>query len=232
MHKFNDIYRAKVLATDATENNKFGRIKVEIYPMLIGEITATRISKTDNVSIEGIAIADLPWATPAAALTIGAGVDIGTLAVPDVGTQVWVFFEAGDINQPVYLAAATTATLGLPPASFEIRAIDEDPDDPDKSHYPQRRVIRFNKVEIIIDDAVGDIIINVDRDIVNTIGQNVIINVGNNANITVENDATVLVKGAADIDVTGNADVDVGGQLDIDAVGNVNITGATVNINP
>lgn len=228
MHEFPGIYRAKVLATDAAEDNKLGRIKVEIYPMLIGEDTAKRLSKVKNVSVTGIAIADLPWATPAAALAIGAGedannVDIGTLAIPDVGTQVWVFFEAGDINQPVYLADATTATLGVPPACLAIRSIDEDPDDADKTHYPQRRVIRFNKVEIIIDDAVGDIIINVDRDTVHTIGQDVIATIGRNVIINVGNDASITVD--------GNADVNVGGQLDIDAGGNVNITGATVNIN-
>ena len=41
-------------------------------------------------------------------------IDLGTFAVPDVGTQVWVFFEAGDIYQPVYFAACPNKLKGQP----------------------------------------------------------------------------------------------------------------------
>ncbi len=151
MHEFFGRYRAKVLATDVAESDKLGRIKVEIYPMLIGEDTAIELSKVENVSIEGIAIADLPWAVPASAISVGSGSALGSFAVPDVDAFVWVFFEAGDVNQPVYFAEAPTATVGLPASRL--------------TNYPERRVYKYKKVEIIIDDADGTVIIEVDGDV-------------------------------------------------------------------
>lgn len=102
------IYRAKVLATDAAEDDKLGRIKVEVYPMLLGVTTARIHGKI------GVGVADLPWAVPAMSLFSGAGSGYGCLAIPDVDSFVWVFFEAGDIYQPVYFAEAQTKTYGVP----------------------------------------------------------------------------------------------------------------------
>lgn len=107
--KFNGIYRGKVLATDASETQKLGRVKIEIYPMLIGVETAKTLSDVD-----GIATDVLPWAVPAMPLFAGAGDGRGCFVVPVVNAFVWVFFEEGDIHQPVYFAEAQTGTRGLP----------------------------------------------------------------------------------------------------------------------
>jgi len=102
------IYRAKVLATDAAEEDKLGRVKLEIYPMLIGEETATACGGT------GIPISDLPWAVPAFSLFSGSDSDTGHFAVPDVGSYVFAFFEGADVYQPVYFAEAPNKLKGLP----------------------------------------------------------------------------------------------------------------------
>ena len=107
--RYHLIYRGKVLATDAAEEDKLGRIKVEVYPMLLGEETATDIGEGP-----GIPITDLPWAIPATSLFVGAGDGTGSLSIPDIGSYVYVFFEMGDIYQPVYLAGAPNKLKGLP----------------------------------------------------------------------------------------------------------------------
>lgn len=100
-------YRAKVLST--TDPLNLGRVKCEIYPMLIGEVTARGLT-----GIEGVPLAALPYAVPAYPLFVGAKAGNGFWTVPEVGSYVWVFFEGGDINQPVYFAEAGDGVQGVP----------------------------------------------------------------------------------------------------------------------
>lgn len=91
-------YRGKVL--DNADPEMKGRIKVQVYPMF-----------SDLVA------ADIDWsqaARPAFPLGSGAGTGFGNFMVPEIGSFVFVFFEAGDFNQCVYFAEAATATMGLP----------------------------------------------------------------------------------------------------------------------
>lgn len=162
-HKFPYFYRGKILATDAAETEQLGRVKAEIYPMLIGEETARLLKKENpNSFVDGIATEQLPWAVPAFPVFCGSGSGTGNFNVPDVGSYCWFFFEAGDINQPVYAFEAPTATLGLPSART--------------AHYPKRRVIATAKgISIIFDDETGEIIITGNGDVTVT-GANVRIN--------------------------------------------------------
>jgi len=49
----------------------------------------------------------LPWAIPATDLRMGGGLrNVGSYKVPDIGSHVFIFFEAGDHNFPVYFATA------------------------------------------------------------------------------------------------------------------------------
>jgi hypothetical protein len=100
-------YRAKVLSV--TDPLNLGRIKCEIYPMLIGEVTARGLT-----DVEGVPLDALPWAVPANPLFIGAKAGYGFFTVPGVDSYVWVFFEAGNIYQPVYFAEANDGVNGLP----------------------------------------------------------------------------------------------------------------------
>jgi len=152
-HKFYGFYRGKVLATDAAETQQLGRIKAEIYPMLIGEETARLLKKSNPDSfVSGIATKQLPWGVPAFPLFCGSGSGTGNFNIPNVGSYCWFFFEAGDINQPVYAFEAPTATLGLPSERI--------------TNYPKRRVIATAKgISIVFDDVTGEIIITGDGDV-------------------------------------------------------------------
>jgi len=126
--KFPLLYRGKVL--DNLDPSQLGRIKIRVYPMFAG------ITDGDSTLI--------PWATPAMGLNVGAGLGFGTFCVPDVGANVWVFFEMGDIYQPVYFAEATDGLKGLPTS----RISGTDPED-----YPLVRVMRTqNGIQIKIND--------------------------------------------------------------------------------
>lgn len=137
--KFTGMYRAKVISN--SDSDMLGRVKAEIYPMLIGKVTAKNLDGVDGVATE-----QLPWVVPAMPISSGAGDGYGSFAVPKVGSFVFVFFEEGDINQPVYFAEAQTKQYGLP-ASRTI-------------NYPNRKVVETSSgVKIIIDDTTGEVII-------------------------------------------------------------------------
>jgi uncharacterized protein involved in type VI secretion and phage assembly len=75
--KFFGKYRGKV--TNTKDELKLGRIQVEV-PSLLGEGKRS-------------------WAMPC---TPYAGADIGFFTVPPVGSNIWVEFEAGDLDRPIW----------------------------------------------------------------------------------------------------------------------------------
>ena len=122
------------LVVDVNDPLLLGRIRVKVYPMFSGVLTA-----------------QIPWAVPAMPLFFGAGSSKGSFCVPTVGSYVWVFFEAGDIYQPVYFAEAQTKISGLPSSRV--------------TNYPKRKVLLSDKIELIFDDATGDVILNCEGDL-------------------------------------------------------------------
>ena len=157
--KYYGNYRGKVLSN--SDSAQQGRVKVEVYPMLLGADTANVLRRSGS-GVEGIPTANLPWCVPAMPLFEAAGSGTGAFAIPDVGTYVWVFFESGDPNQPVYFASATDGAHGLPTSAM--------------TNYPNRRVIETSSgAIIIIDNSTGKIIITGGADVV-VQGTNVRIN--------------------------------------------------------
>ena len=126
--KFPGNYRGVVL--DNLDPDQLGRIKVGIFGVF-----------------DGISMADVPWAIPAAPIFTGAGVGHGSFSVPEIGSNVWCFFEAVDIYQPVYFAAAPDGIRGLPSERT--------------SNYPSRSVIKTkNGIVIYVDDSSKEIKVN------------------------------------------------------------------------
>ena len=143
-------YRGKVLSN--SDSSQRGRIKAEVYPMLVGTDTALRLSRGGQ-RVTGISVNDLPWAIPATPLLEGAGAGTGAIGIPSVGDMVWLFFEEGDPNQPVYFAGAPDGVRGIPSSAA--------------TNYPERRVIETSSgALIIVDNSNGKIIITGADDVV------------------------------------------------------------------
>ena len=87
------IYRG--IVEDNNDPEKAGRVRIRIFSI-----------HSDNTNY--IPTDTLPWAVPATSITsFGGGLrNIGHYKVPDIGSHVFVFFEAGDHNFPVYFAAS------------------------------------------------------------------------------------------------------------------------------
>lgn len=80
---------------DINDPEKAGRIKVRILGI-----------HSDNKNY--VKTKQLPWAIPATSIGLeGGGLrNIGNYKVPDIGSHVFIFFEGGDHNFPVYFACA------------------------------------------------------------------------------------------------------------------------------
>lgn len=93
--KFNGMYRGKVL--DNLDPDELGRLKIQVLGVF------------DEIESE-----DIPWAIPAYPIFSGSGDGYGYFAIPEIDSFVWVFFEVGNIYQPVYFAEAPSAIHGIP----------------------------------------------------------------------------------------------------------------------
>ena len=194
--KISGIYRALVEDVDDTE--KLGRVKARVYPMF-----------------SDIEIGHLPWAVPAFGLFEGAGEDMGSFTVPDVGNWVFVFFEAGDPYQPVYFANAPTGADSLKglPVSRE-------------TNYPTRRVWRTSSgIEVYID--------NTDTEIYVSHPATCTMKIDKDGNIEVETVGKIDVSADGEITVNTkeNANVNTDGNTNVTATGNVVVKGATIQLN-
>jgi hypothetical protein len=124
--RFYGNYRALVVKNNPAEDKYVksktaGSVKVRVFGI------------HDDVSDDA-----LPWAIYADPF-MGGSVDSGGLIVPDEGSKIWVFFENGDHNQPVYFAGAPSGKDG---------PVEKD------ATYPTNKVFKTKAGFIIeIDDA-------------------------------------------------------------------------------
>ena len=95
MTDFPGMYLAEIVDDQDTEKPSSGRVKVRVFPMMIG-----------------LQVSVLPWAVPAFGLFEGGAANMGAYTVPAIGSRVWVFFSANDVRSPVYFAAAPAMNDG------------------------------------------------------------------------------------------------------------------------
>lgn len=175
---WNGIYRGKVL--DNNDPLFLGRVKIEVYPMMIGADTAKTL---DN--IEGIETGTLPWAVPSMPLFEGAGSGYGFFAVPKTGTYVFVFFENGNLYQPVYFAAATDGTHGLPTER--------------NTNYPDRKVWKSSSGCIVeLDDTDGE------EEMVITHPSGTIVSIEPDGKVTIDSVGEVAITAAGKVAIQGS----------------------------
>ena len=221
-HEFNGFFRGEVLKND--DPKKAGRVKIHVFGVY------------DNMPVE-----HLPWAILADPM-MGGLKDNGGIFVPEVGSHVFVFFEQGDHEKPVYFAGAPAIQDGEPDTPSESR---------EEGEYPYNKVfktkagisfeiddtedaIRFkfkhpsgNQMEIDNDGnksetIVGDSEKNIEGDKTETVSGDV--------TESIEGDKTI--DSDSDITITANGDgtFSVSGGITINADGSVSISGSDVSI--
>jgi hypothetical protein len=192
--KFIGMYRGQVF--DNMDPLKQGRIKVQVWPMM---------SEIVNADL-------LPWAVPAMPLWGGAGSGFGMMAIPAIGTHVFVFFEAGDVYQPVYFAEAQNAMAGIP---AEVAG-----------DYPYTRVMKSpSGVKIMVNDANGSIKIATPL--------NSTIEIDGTGNVKLTSVAGVSIQAVVDIALlaTGAIIITATGAVNITTLGNITVNAVNAAIN-
>lgn len=110
-------YRGQVVSN--ADHVSLGRLQV-VVPALLGETTV--------------------WAMPCVPY---AGSDVGFFAMPPVGAAVWVEFEGGDLDYPIWAGCFWTDTQTPPEGGSD----------------PDIKVLKTDKVTIRVDDRQGEIVI-------------------------------------------------------------------------
>lgn len=150
----------------------------------------------------------LPWAIPAMPISSGAGLGTGTFSIPLIGTFVWVFFEEGDIYQPVYFAEAQNAGFGIPSDV--------------QSGYPNTRAMVFpSGIKIIVDDNATSIsIVHPTQSIItmDALGK-ITISSASGIDIAAVTNVAITALGEANIISTGKTTITAGGNVDIKSSG-------------
>lgn len=155
--KYAGNFRGKVV--DTADPLQLGRVRIRVYGMTESSM---------------IPIGALPWALPAMPISNGAGSSSGSFFVPEVNSEVFLFFEEGNPMSPVYFAEAQNGIKGQP--SFK------------STNYPKRVGFRLsNGVQMYIDKQ-SDVVV-----VTHPAG----------AAITIQADGGVVVSSPANVTITG-----------------------------
>lgn len=156
---------------------KAGRVKINVFGVY------------DDLPEDAI-----PWALYSDPF-MGGNDDVGGFIVPDLGNHVWVFFEEGDPEQPVYFAGAPARPDGPLEATT-------------RGTYPYNKVLKTKSGHTIeLDDTEDDTRIRIahnsgsqriwthDGDIEEQITGSITVVIEDNANIHVKGNATEFIDG-------------------------------------
>jgi uncharacterized protein involved in type VI secretion and phage assembly len=193
--KFLGNYRGVVEADNDPYNS--GRVRIRVFGVF------------DDILTE-----NLPWAIMSDPFMGGIS-GWGGFIVPDVGSHVWVFFEAGDPTQPVYFAGAPAVPHGPPEAT-------------ENGTYPRNKVIRTSVGHVIeIDDSEGANRIRVHH----SSGTDVLIDDAGNVTYTCVGNVHRTIKGNLTEVVDGTVSRHSKGGTDETSDSEISINGSRVNIN-
>lgn len=150
-----------------------------------------------------------------------AGKDHGMIWVPEVGDEVVVAFEQGDIAHPIIIGSLWNGVNALPPTMMENLF--------DKGKVKRTALVSPGGQKLMFYDAKDDsgiMLITEDKSVRLILGQS-------DKRLKLYSEGKLEVYAAADleINVDGSIKIEAGNALDLKAQGNVTIKGAKVAIN-
>ena len=199
-----------------------------------GVVTAVVTNTTDDLEDWGRVKVKYPWMTDEAEsfwarlAAPGAGPTAGFSAIPEVGDEVIVAFEHGDINFPVILgglwngkhaipAATAAAAAGEKPLVRAWQSIN--------GHYIAMHDDADQKIEIMTSGKNSFVMDDTNKKI------EVKTNGGHTITLD-DNSSKVIIKSSGDIEITSpqNIKLEAGANLKMSAKSNVDIEGMNVNV--
>lgn len=214
-------YRGFVKDNDDPEH--LGRLKLQVPSVLGGDVVTG-------------------WATPC--MPYGGAVDQGFLFVPEIDAGVWVEFEEGDLEFPIWVGAFWSKPGGdseLPKPNDK-----DGTEQGDVQAPPTRKIIKTKKGHtlqfedadgdeaVILHDGVNGHVLTLNGDGISiTDGVNGHSIVADGSGMTVTSKGDLLLKassGKIKLDVQ-DLEVVASGSVKIEATGDMTLKGATVNIN-
>jgi len=190
------IYRGVVV--DVADPMKRGRVRVKVFELMYG--------------MDDSQLASIPWAVPAMPVGVGAGIGFGAFSVPELGTNVFVFFEGQRFTSPVYFASAVDGIRGVPGFA--------------STDYPYRRGIKYpDGTQVFVDTQTGVC------ELTHKTGTILRITADGSVEVQTIKDATMTVAGNVNISAMGTGTVHSTEPLAVSSDTAITITAPTVGIN-
>ncbi len=191
------------VVTNSLDPNNWGRVKVK-FPWMAED-------------------AESGWAR---VIGIGAGPDAGLHILPEVGDEVLVLFEHGDISRPFIIGGLWNGKSGPPSEAVNARGGEPFRVKEWKTPEGHRIALYDNEdkgIEIVSADERSVTISDKDRKVTVKTKQ---------VTITVEDDKlTIESSGDIRIQASANLKLEASGNVDIEAGGQVTVRGAVINLN-
>lgn len=159
---------------------------------------------------DGIEDAHLPWAVSMYADEAdGMTAEHGTCNIPVIGSKVFLMFQNGSEDHPMYYPYSGDDTTVMELA---------------RENYPQRKVVKYsNGTYVILDKSNNELIIYHPGDTKITIMGNVTLYVEKNVDAHVKGNVTAQVDGNLNASIQGNTGVNTQGNLSVQTEGSTDM---------
>lgn len=172
--------------------------------------------------------------------TLMAGQQRGAFFVPEVGEEVLVAFEHGELDRPIVLGGLWNKQDPPPLAvdnagKNDIRAIHTRSGHKvvfnDSQNAPSIEIVDKNGNRIFIDSKKNNMEIKVKGDLTIDVGGNISISAGREIAIKANSNVKIQAQGNGDVNATGPLTIKSGARVSIDGTGQAELKAAKVGVN-
>lgn len=231
-HRYSPEGLKTTFAVRGTRTGTFTELAMRQRPLprWLGAVTAV-VTNTQDPKDWGRVKVKFPWLADnaesewARVLGIGAGPDAGFYCIPDVGDEVLVLFEHGDINHPYVLGALWNGQHDIPPEASSAPSGDK----------PKIRVWRSRAGHSVTLDDTKDkiVIVTKDSQIITLDDDGIKMESKKGKVVIVTKDKHTISIEDSGIKLESKRDIklDATGNINIEAKGQVTVKGSLINLN-